>query len=483
MFSLLFPLLAFARAGGAGGGHSSGGGSSYSGGGSYGGGGGGGDAGVFELVFFLMRAGPIGWLVLFGIAAVIYYVITHTNADSHEEAVFRPSEQLKAAMGTRFSTAFPQESYPDFQAKVSKAFLAVQQGWSAQTVAPMRRFITDGVYQRFHAQFTMMKLLEQSNPVTQVQVLGTSAAKVGTDGAYDFVDVMIQASANDQFVSRKFPQLNSPGGVETFTEFWTFIRRTDHRPGKDIFHTDSCPQCAAPLTQKLMETARCPYCGVYLNSGEFDWVLAEITQSADYGVPALPSSSAGDPALNVRAMDPAFSAKQLEDKASNAFMEILVGTSLGQPDLVKRFATPEAFAQLQQTWPKGRLAFDRLCTRAVDLLETRLEGTTARAWVAVRYAFHRVDLEHPVAPESDEPLSVLKVVTLTHDFSGGVAKGSVYAGSCPHCGAPQKDSLNPLCDHCGQPLNDQKLDWMIEGVTDAAGYRSATKVSPPTPAP
>jgi hypothetical protein len=474
MFSLLFPLFAFARAGSAGGGSSSfsGGGGSSSGGGDI--------SFIFDLIWILIQLGPIGYVILFLLAAAAYYVLTHSNlgVGGHEEIVFRPSAALQASIGSRFATSFPNESYTDFQAKVSQAFVSVQAGWSAQTVAPMRRFITDGVYQRFHAQFTMMKLLEQANPITQVHVISVQAAKTGSDGAYDFVDVMIQASANDQFVSRKFPQLNSPGGVETFTEFWTFLRRTDHRPGKDIYRSEACPQCGAPLTQKLMETARCPYCNVYLNSGEFDWVLAEITQSNDYGIPALMGSQKADPAEPLRILDPAFCAKQLEDKATNAFMEVLIGTSLGKPELVKRFATDAAYAQMQLAWPKSHMAFDRLYTRAVDLLSARVEGTSAKAWVAVRYAFHRVDLDHPVAPESDDPLSVLKVLALTRDYSGGVPKGSVYAGSCPHCGAPQKDNLSPLCDHCSQPLNDQKLEWIVEGVMDAASYLKASASTP-----
>jgi hypothetical protein len=468
MLSLLFPLFALARAGGAGGGHS---------GDSSSGGGGGGGAIIFDLIFLLLRAGPIGWVVLLLIVVMMYRVTTHVSPGSNEEHVFRSLENPSRGREASFAAAFPGESYADFQAKVSKAFLAVQAGWSAQSVAPMRRFITDGVYQRFHAQFTMMNLLEQSNPVTEVQILGISAAKTGQDGAYDFVDVMIEASANDQFVSRKFPELNSPGGSETFTEFWTFLRRSDHHAGKDLYHSENCPQCGAPVTEKLMETARCPYCSAYLNSGEFDWVLAEITQSADYGIPALPNIPGATAAAKVRAIDPGFSTRQLEDKATNAFMEILIGTALGQPAIVKRFATDAAFAEMQSTWPKGRLAFDRLYTRAVDFLDVRLEGSRARAWVGVRYAFHRVDLEHLVAPESEDPLTVLKVLSLTRDYSGGAPKGSVYAGSCPHCGAPQKDSLNPLCDHCGQPLNDQTLDWIIDGVSDAAAYREQTRPS------
>ncbi|MGZ3650324.1 MAG: TIM44-like domain-containing protein [Bdellovibrionota bacterium] len=463
--------VAFARAGGAGGG-SSGGGSS---GGGFGGGGGGGDliGLLFQLIFQLLAAGPFGWLILAFIVAIAIFIARATQNSNRAQAVYVPTAEVAQKIENRFSSAFPGESYQQFQEKVSKAFFLIQQSWSEQNLAHMRRFITDGVSQRFNAQFTMMKVLAQKNPITDVKIHGIQVAKVSRDGAYDCVDVMIQASATDQFVCEKFPALNTPGGNEGFTEFWTFVRRTDHRPGKDIFHNDSCPQCGAPLTDKLMDTARCPYCGTYLNNGEFDWVLAEITQEEDYGVP-LPLREAPEMedrgVDKVRALDPGFSVQLLEDKATNAFMEILIGTATNNPNLVKRFTTADAFALMVQGWPKTPMAFDRLYTKTVELLDAKISGTHAQAWVGVRYCFHRID--RGSNPQGVEMNSVVKVLALSRDYSGGVPKGSVYAGSCPHCGAPQANNLSPLCDHCSQPLNDQRLEWIVEGILDPAAFRA-----------
>jgi predicted lipid-binding transport protein (Tim44 family) len=466
------PVQAFARAGGAGGGsHSNNGG-------------GGGDGGfIIDLIFILLRSGPIGWVVLFVIAFIAYKVIQAqgngsggvTIPESHYSHSEMPLARAGISNSMAFVEMFPEEKPQEFLDKVSKAFLTIQQSWSEQNLSHMRRFITDGVYRRFNAQFTMMKLLGQSNPISDVLIHGAEIAKVRHDGGYDCVDVMIRATASDQFVCEKFPQLNSPGGNEEFTEFWTFVRRADCRPGKDIFHNENCPQCAAPLTAKLMETARCPYCGSYLNSGEWDWVLAEITQSDDYGISL--SLGADAPAREewsgVRALDPGFCGSLLEDKATNAFMEILIGTATGQKELVKRFTTDAAYADLAQFWPASRTAFDRLYTRVVELLSVSASGTNATAYVGIRYAFHLIDLgTMALTSDSGEQCSEVKILELTRDYSGGAPKGSVYAGSCPHCGAPQKDALTPVCDHCGGPLNDAKLDWIVSAVMDPAECRA-----------
>ena len=128
-----------------------------------------------------------------------------------------------------------------------------------------------------------MNILEQTNPMSGVEVRGLKIVSYAIEGEYENIDIAIKAYAEDQFVCEKYPFLNSPGGAEEFSEVWSFIRRKDHKGNGDIYHSLSCPKCGGDLTNKLQANARCAYCGVYLNSGEFDWVLSEITQVADYG--------------------------------------------------------------------------------------------------------------------------------------------------------------------------------------------------------
>ena len=59
-----------------------------------------------------------------------------------------------------------------------------------------------------------------------------------------------------------------------------------------------------------------------------------------------------------------------------------------------------------------------------------------------------------------------KVLVLMRYKSDAVAKGSIYANSCPKCGAPQKDSLSATCAYCQAPLNDPNLDWVVEDMIE-----------------
>jgi hypothetical protein len=344
----------------------------------------------------------------------------------------------------------------------------------------MRRFISDGVYQRFHAQFTMMNLLGQSNLISGVAVRGLLIVRCYQDGLYDCIDIRITAEANDQFVCEKFPNLNSPGGREEFVEIWSFIRRSDFKRGFDIFSSNNCPKCAAPLTGKLIETARCPYCGSYLNSGEFDWVLSEITQQNDYGKPfavthRLPPFAAANE-TQIAAVYPAFSRQALEDRASNALMQILIGmaerdshSNQGAIQSVQRFTTAQEFAELKAAIPIEHIVYDRLYTRAVDFLGMRIDGSHLHAFIGIEFCCHQINLDSRLSGArfaafdlENSMRSQANVLVLYREITDAVAKGSIYAGTCPSCGAPQKDSLSPICEFCSASLNDPKLDWIVE---------------------
>lgn len=484
-FHLFWSEQANARAGGAGGGHSyGGGGHSYGGSHSYGGGGiqiyGGGGSG----------SGQSNGFTLFLIFLFVVYMLwraTRKNrsrdGDSDISNImdsFRSAaaSSQNATQDTTQLQGLGDQDPAELKRKVQQAFLTIQQGWSEKRVGGMRRYITDGIYQRFHAQFTMMSLLGQTNPVTNVAIQDIFIVGSAIDGPYQTVDVRIRAEADDQFVCEKFPELNTPGGREEFVEFWSFIRRIDHKKGTELYNSDACPQCGAPLTAKLVETARCPYCGTYLNSGEYDWVLAEITQEADRGRSfldglALPRMKSVN-AMALQEIAPGFSKQVLEDRASNAFMQILIAMATRNVKALQKFSTAEAYQHFAASLPSAQKVYDRLYTRAVDLLTVHIENDRAVAFIGIRYSAHEILFTPEVLHRGidGEPISQAAVLVMVREVSSLAAKGSVFAGACPACGAPQKDSLAYVCEFCGSALNDAKLDWVVAELLTVSEFRA-----------
>ncbi|MGZ3768737.1 MAG: hypothetical protein ACXVCR_11750 [Bdellovibrio sp.] len=471
---LLFSEQVWSRAGGGGGGHSSGGGSH-----SFGGGGGSysfhSGGGSYSNSYG--SGSGLDPIILIIILIVVFWLIiklgnmkqnpNSTDIDFNPENT--PTKDVDLSVLGNETQAFYDKAFT--------AFHIIQQAWSEKRLDTMRRFISDGVYQRFNAQFTMMNLLTQTNVISDVRVLGMRVVKSYHDGGYDCLDVRIDASANDQFVCEKYPKLKSPGGLERFVEFWSFIRRSDYKKNQDIFHSENCPQCSAALSGKLVETARCPYCGTYLNSGEYDWVLAEITQEDNYRYNFVemyqPPQLDYTPKEKILEVYPSFSRQVLEDRASNALMQVLISTSTRNLSMLKRFTTPAAFEKFEREFPADQFVYDRLYTGAVDLLGVHLQGNQMRAYIGIQYNAHQILLQRAAFATGDEtPIAFTTVVVLLKELSEITAKGSVYANSCPTCGAPQKDNLLAVCQYCNSQLNDQKLDWVVEDMMTMQKFRS-----------
>lgn len=347
---------------------------------------------------------------------------------------------------------------PELFQKISYAFINIQKSWSEKDLPYMRRFITDGVYQRFNAQFTMMNLLNQANVISNIRILNISKIQSRNDGNYEVIDVRINAYAEDQFVSPKYPNLNSPGNAEEFVEYWSFIRRLDYKVGSDIYHSELCPKCAAPLQGKLIESAQCPHCQTYLNNGEYDWVLAEIVQEENYQEDQLVSIPA-----KVTESIPDFTQKLIEDKASNAFMQILIATAERNEAPLARFSSSEAFFKFKKVMRVTNVLYDRLFLNSVTIKDISVKENICFINIDIVFSCRRVRLKNDEAFLLDGDIRENNtVLTFMRELGGAKTSGSIYANSCSHCGAAQKDSLASTCAYCNQPLNDPKTEWVVD---------------------
>ena len=440
-YAILGPTLAWGRAGGSGGGHSSGGG--YSSHVSYGNGGGssGSSGDPVTVIFFFV---------------VIFFVLYGLVKKQRQQ-------QISLAAAQMSKSPLTPEQQDDLKKKVQTAFLTIQTAWSEQNLKSMRRFITDGVYQRFNAQFKMMKILEQVNTLSNVKIKDIFLIKYFAEGNYECVDVKIHAYAVDQFSSKKFPQFNSPGNGEDFVECWSFIRRKDYMQGKDIFNSENCPSCSAPLNDKLLETARCSYCGAYLNGGEFDWVLCEITQEEDYQATTM-TPALQEKITQVRPAYPAFSRHVLEDIGSNAFLQVLIAKYTGAADVLHRFCTDSAFATVKQYVQGTALVYDRLYLSSVEVTDLTLQDHAIHAQVQIEYCSLLVAFDDKGNARllTNDIVKNQATVSLMRELSNETSKGSIFANACSKCGATQDDNLSAVCAYCASPLNDPKRDWVVE---------------------
>jgi hypothetical protein len=257
-----------ARAGGAGG-HSSGG--SHGSGGSRSSGGSGFHSGSSSSgagASTPLTPGGVAIVVIIIVVAIAFVVIRGRLArrgllpgaeDGDEVTEDEPEGPVVDAESiAAFVAANPGFDVPAFKQKVRRGFTKIQAAWTAQQLASVRAFISDGMYQRFATQFVMMKLLRQTNVLDNVRLTSVALACSWQDGAFDVVEVYVEASMRDAFVCELDHSLDM-AGESAFAEYWSFIRKQKAPdPRGDIYDATTCPPARRRCRRTWARSAPAP---------------------------------------------------------------------------------------------------------------------------------------------------------------------------------------------------------------------------------
>lgn len=288
------PLEALARAGGGshfGGGHSSG--SYHSSGGPYGGG------GLFSfwpLLFFGHGSGLTGLIVLIVIIYLVNQyqsgrvsgpIIPVTNDSvSMAEAAQLPLEAVRPSFDPQSAAAGLQaikEKDPNFDERAfldhaQTAFFKLQQAWTARNQDLARDVMSDSLYERHKLQTDQLIANHQIDVLENIVIGHARVVAAEAGPAYDSITVAFTASMTDYTIDEHTKQVvDGSTYPQTFTEFWTFIRRAGQQSkAADTALASTCPSCGAPL--KLTD-GRCDFCGAPVRTSSSDWVVDTIEQA------------------------------------------------------------------------------------------------------------------------------------------------------------------------------------------------------------
>lgn len=307
---IFFPLIASARAGGgqdyvpsSGGGFSTGGSdfdSSFDSSGGYSGGGGSwGWGGIVGFIIFIAiivaiaaavkraRRGPsagpsTGSGPSSGQGTTIYVGGVPINIGGPSASSGPGSGQMPAAnipaelvRLQQKDPAFNEQAFKDY---AQNAFYKVQEAWESQNLQIGRPFMSDPLMQRYATQISDIQSRGEKNVLENLVLGHMNITNIRTDNAYDYITLQMDASAADYTLDRNGKFLRGSKKPEHFTEYWTFLRKVGAKTNaQKSVKANVCPNCGAPL--QLSATGQCQYCNAVVTSGEWDWVLSEITQA------------------------------------------------------------------------------------------------------------------------------------------------------------------------------------------------------------
>jgi tellurite resistance protein len=459
---LLWAEELFARAGGGG---------NYVGTGSGGGGGGGGGGdGLGALIYLLIRYPQIGVPVL--VIVVVYSAIKHIR---------NPNRTTSNAVKTLENMAAPDPSGIDsiierdpnlvaekFIEKARKTEESVQEAWSNGDMSPIRPIVSDGIFRRFEAQLSIMRHQGVQNPVVDHRISEAHIHSVEKDRHFDTIHVAIEASSRDLEVSAQLSieEARAKAGKapsETYTEIWSFSRR----PGTKTLDNPGavegyCPNCGASIQGS--QATKCQFCEALINSGDYDWVLAEITQPVEWR-----PSSVGDVGglAELVASDPNFNRQSSEDRGSYVFWRWIESLVLGNPSPLSKCASHGFIKEVEEQSKSGPMPLFKTAVGSVDLIfcEPACADERDRIYLKVLWSSARSN--------KDVPAPAANVLILSRK-TGATDPGGLSYARCPICAAPLEENDSPTCDYCDGDLAAGDADWVLENVRRPEEIRTNT---------
>ncbi len=477
-FSLIFIILLFAMVlicetadARAGGGHG------YSGGGG-GGGGGGGDADIiyilFRLVLFAIEYPKIGVPLLIIVGGAIIYIYIkgdeyYVDSTIQKGTQLYPSVVSGSAL-SKIKRKDPAFSEEEFKNRAKKAFTIVQNAWSKRDLTEAEAFLADGTYEQFLIQINTYKEKHIIDVMENLFIKSTMIMGLESDNNFDTIHLAITAKCKNYRADDKTKAyIEGDRFEQEFTEVWTFLRRTGVKTLKKPGLIEGyCPNCGSQIS--IGRHAKCASCGAILRSGEYDWVIANITQACEW---AERSNNAIPGVKRYLKLDEGFNVQHIEDLISVMFWRKNEAERIGDVAPLRKIATNEfCDSQLSFYKPDSNGNHNMYTDCAVgsikmmgidDVTSDKTDYLYAKViWSGVPAKKNRIGTINKVVnvPQNIKEIFVLK---RKHGIKTDT-KTSLSSAHCPNCGAAATNSLSNECDYCGSVLNDGTREWVLEAV-------------------
>ncbi len=455
----------------------------------------GGDGGLgllVDLVFLAIRYPVIGVPLLLLFVGYTVYRRSQSGNGSTKKAIDRMEEQQRTAVSGADVSGWVgrlKEKDPSFDLlamfdKVKRLFTEVQTAWFRRDLRPVRPYLSDASHQRLSTQLKLLEHQGIRDALADVQLLDLQIIGLEQSDWFDTMHVRVKATARDTDVASTLDDAQAEAAArkvqpEQFVEVWSFVRKpgAQTKVGEDLWQ-GKCPNCGAPFVGGAANT--CDSCGAIVNSGNYDWVLAEITQGMEFvrndeGVEGLAKARQTDPALN---------SEMLEDRASLCFWRWIEAQSTGDASALSKLATPEFQERLRDE--ANALAGQR---RRKVFLECAIGAVQTRAVQPVEGAelAHleiRWSARQGTGPIGEKPPTLPTVpqrwvFTLTRKAGAKTpTEAGMATNRCPQCHAPLTDNGTTSCEYCGAELASGERDWVLADAVLWEAWRARTSSRP-----
>ncbi|PKG85116.1 hypothetical protein CXF85_05785 [Colwellia sp. 75C3] len=354
---------------------------------------------------------------------------------------------------------------PDFDknhmiTRVEKAFFIIKEAWSKHDMSSARGFITDGIFQRYVIQFTIQKKHQRHRKIDDLSI--NHCELVGIEADKFFETLHFKISSQARLITEKTNRTKHPHKLPPYTysvEYWTYIRlpgvKTRSQPG---LIEGICPNCGATLLLSKFE--QCQACNSLVTSGEYDWILAKITQEEEWRFQNAKRQIKG--VAEYQVVDAAFNLPVIEDRVSVIFWR-LQKAWLSQNSAPIQ---PIAHATYVDYFNKNELKnhyFDDVELGLCEVSSVEFGDEFDKVFVLVKWKATKVSFEAKVKSITGYYAHHLTLIRKNGVLSN--TKKGLHSLHCYSCGAPQSESYHDSCQYCHSTFNHGELDWVLNGFT------------------
>ncbi len=396
--------------------------------------------------------------ILFIIAVIVLVIWLRSRKQTPERATITVDEGLQRRGLDDLRKNDPGFDPASFVDRTKAVVAKVNEAWLAGDMGPARKLISDGVYVRFQTQLELLKADGLRNVMVDWRVVSADLLGANADALWDTVHVKVVGAARDADVPLGLSDANAQkkaGAVELaqYHEVWSFVRRRGKRSKQGVPALEGkCPSCGADLP--LSEIVKCEYCQALVNSGEHDWVLAEITQPEEWR--AEPAVGGIHGLEELRARDPSVSRQELEDRASVVFWKWVEARSTGKTDKLARFCiTPPTDASTAADLGLGITKLRQVAVGSAELAAIENDGARDHAIVEILWS---------ASVAGAEPNTFKNSFILARSAEARSKRG-LSSLDCPVCGGQLATSDAATCSYCGTALSGGKHEWALLSVT------------------
>ena len=152
-------------------------------------------------------------------------------------------------------------------------------------------------------------------------------------------------------------------------------------------------------------------------------------------------------------------------------MQMMTAQVLKKPEITRRFVSDKLYAKIEeQIRTQPSFVFNRLYLNHVTSFDYFRQENKDNIVVALKRSSQRITTINNQPSFEVSILTYDEVLILSRDINAGKPQGSLYAHSCPNCGAPVKDTIEINCTYCQAALNSTKYEWIISDWMSAAEY-------------